>query len=52
MVYYRKAAEKGDKRAIQRLKGSASGPLPEQGPGLLRRDHDSGDGKKGDCIIM
>jgi uncharacterized protein len=53
-VYYKRAAEKGDKRASQRLRGNTSGPLPEQGgaPGVLRRDGDSGEGNKKDCIIM
>ena len=53
-IYYKRAAEKGDKRAIQRLRGNTHGPLPEQGgaPGVLRRDGDSGEGNKKDCIIM
>lgn len=52
-IYYKRAAEKGDRRAIQRLRGNTHGPLPEQGgaPGVLRRDGDPGDGKR-DCIIM
>lgn len=53
-IYYKRAAEKGDKRAIQRLRTNTHGPLPEQGgaPGVLRRDGDSGEGNKKDCIIM
>jgi hypothetical protein len=53
-IYYKRAAEKGDKRAIQRLRGHTHGPLPEQGgaPGVLRRDGDSGEGNKKDCVIM
>jgi len=53
-IYYKRAAEKGDKRAIQRLRANTHGPLPEEGgaPGVLRRDGDPGEGNKRDCIIM
>lgn len=54
--YYNQAAELGDKRAAQRLRGSQSQPMHQPGgPGsVLRREE--GDDIKGmrekDCIIM
>jgi hypothetical protein len=58
--YYKRAAELGDKRAAQRLKGSPNQPVHQPGgPGsVLRRGDGSGDGegnkggKDKDCIIM
>ncbi|KAI0077433.1 HCP-like protein [Panus rudis PR-1116 ss-1] len=60
--WYKKAADEGDKRAIQRLRSSTNAPLPAPGgPGsVLHRDANSssehsGGGKSGkdkDCIIM
>ncbi|KAA1477246.1 HCP-like protein [Dentipellis sp. KUC8613] len=62
LTYFKKAAELGDKRAAQRLKGPASGPVVQPGgPGSVvsRPDPDalssSGSGKGGkdkDCVIM
>lgn len=60
MSYYKRAAEKGDKRATQRLKNSQSGPMHQPGgPGsvLHRGQGDSDSGKNGkdkdkDCVIM
>ena len=56
--YYKSAADLGDKRAAQRLKGGAAPPTPG-GPGsVLQRDNDSSSGGGGkekkdkDCIIM
>jgi hypothetical protein len=51
--YYKRAADLGDRRAAQRLKGS---PLPG-GPGsVVHRDGDGyvgmGKGKDKDCVIM
>lgn len=43
ILYYKKAADLGDKRASQRLKGSANAPMPQPGgPGavLLREGPD------------
>ncbi|KAG6856822.1 hypothetical protein H0H87_000295 [Tephrocybe sp. NHM501043] len=59
LTWYKRAADKGDKRAAQRLKGGqAKQPLPG-GPGaVLRRGGPDGDGEKGaggkdkDCVIM
>ncbi len=58
MVYYKRAAEKGDKRAIQRLKNTQNGPVHQPGgPGsVLHRGHGDSDasknGKDKDCVIM
>lgn len=58
MSYYKRAAEKGDKRATQRLKNSQNGPMHQPGgPGsvLHRGEGDSDTGKAlkdKDCIIM
>ncbi|KAF5385019.1 hypothetical protein D9615_001021 [Tricholomella constricta] len=54
--WYKRAVEKGDKRAAQRLKGSLNQPLPG-GPGaVLRRGENESDtgkgGKDKDCVIM
>lgn len=56
ITWYKRAVEKGDKRAAQRLKGSMNQPLPG-GPGavLRRGDGESDAGKGGkdkDCVIM
>ena len=60
-MWYKRAAEQGDKRAMQRLKASTAAPIPQPGgPGsVLNRDGDvngdSANGKKDmdkDCIIM
>ncbi|KAF9011135.1 hypothetical protein BDQ17DRAFT_1345552 [Cyathus striatus] len=55
--YYKRAAEAGDKRAAQRLKGPQSQPMHQPGgPGaVLHRNSDDGSGKGGkdkDCVIM
>ncbi|KAG7099998.1 Chitin synthase regulator 2 [Marasmius oreades] len=56
--WYKRAAEQGDKRAIQRLKGSQTQAMRQPGgPGsVLHRDSsgDGGDGKNKDkdCVIM
>jgi len=58
--YYKKAADSGDKRAAQRLKGSQNQPIPQPGDpsSVLRRSGPDGDshggkGKDGkDCVIM
>lgn len=56
IVYYKRAAELGDKRAAQRLRGSLSQPMLQPGgPGaVLHRDEgdDPKDAKDKDCIIM
>jgi len=58
MSYYKRAAEKGDKRATQRLKNSQNGPMHQPGgPGsvLHRGEGDSDTGKTlkdKDCVIM
>lgn len=60
--FYKRAAEIGDKRAAQRLKGSANAPVHQPGgPGsVLHRDgpetmSNSSSGKNGkdkECVIM
>ncbi|KAH7927248.1 HCP-like protein [Leucogyrophana mollusca] len=55
--YYKKAADLGDKRAAQRLKGSPNAPMPHPGgPGsVINRDgSDLAGGKNAnkDCVIM
>ncbi|GLB43624.1 putative sel1-like repeats [Lyophyllum shimeji] len=56
--WYKRAAEKGDKRATQRLKGSTKQPLPGGANAVLRRgEGDAEAGKNGkdkdkDCVIM
>ncbi|KAH6917069.1 Sel1 domain-containing protein [Coprinopsis sp. MPI-PUGE-AT-0042] len=57
ITYYKKAAEQGDKRAIQRLKSSQNQPMHQPGgPNavLHRNEGDSGgkEGKDKDCVIM
>ncbi|EGO31286.1 protoplast regeneration and killer toxin resistance protein SKT5 [Serpula lacrymans var. lacrymans S7.9] len=57
LSYYKKAAELGDKRASQRLKGATNTPMPHPGgPGsVISRDvGDTMNGKHNnkDCIIM
>ena len=58
LAWYKKAAEQGDKRAAQRLKGSSQPVYQPGGPGsvLHRSEGDSasvGKGKDGkDCVIM
>jgi hypothetical protein len=60
MSYYKRAAEKGDRRATQRLKNSQNGPVHQPGgPGsvLHREQGDSELGKNGkdkdkECVIM
>ncbi|KAF8640763.1 hypothetical protein AX17_000413 [Amanita inopinata Kibby_2008] len=58
LVYYKRAAEHGDKRAAQRLKASTNQPMNHPGgPGsvLNRGEPDGGSGKTKDgkdCIIM
>ena len=53
MIYYKKAAEAGDKRATQRLKTTMHGSLPPGGdPTAIRRELDAGTKDKKDCIIM
>lgn len=56
IAYYKRAAELGDKRAVQRLRGSQSQPIHQPGgPGaVLHRDQgdDAKDGKDKDCIVM
>ena len=52
MTWYKRAADDGDKRAMQRLKGNQR----HGGPGdVLDRDREDSDGAKSngkDCIIM
>ena len=58
--YYKRAAEQGDKRAIQRLKGSTNQARRHPGgPGsVLRRGEGNGEsdsgkgGKDKECVIM
>lgn len=57
--WYKRAADKGDRRAAQRLKTNSSTPIVQPGgPGsVLRRGPDSEDsggkgGKDKDCVIM
>lgn len=56
--WYKRAAEKGDKRATQRLKANSNTPIIQSGgPGsVLRRGPDGDEAGKGgrekDCIIM
>lgn len=55
--YYKKAAEQGDKRAAQRLKGSQNQAMPQPGnPGAILHRNSDGDtsknGKDKDCVIM
>jgi uncharacterized protein len=64
MTYYKRAADLGDKRAIQRLKGAANQPikhpngpgavLHRQGPGGPDGHNAKGEGKDKDkdCVIM
>lgn len=66
IIYYKKAAEQGDKRASQRLKGSPNAPMPQPGGAgaVVSRDGPDGltsaigvngkgkDGKDKDCVIM
>lgn len=59
MSYYKKAAEQGDKRAIQRLKSSQTHPMHQPGGpnSVLGRGGDGPggggkDGKDKDCVIM
>jgi uncharacterized protein len=53
---YRKAAELGDKRAAQRLRGNVAGPVATNS--IVQRDQYGGDsgetgrGKDKDCVIM
>ena len=57
--WYKRAAEKGDRRATQRLKTNSNTPIIQPGgPGsVLRRNPDGEDstgkgGKDKDCVIM
>jgi len=56
MQWYQRAAEKGDKRAAQRLRSSQAGPLPPpDGRAGLVLDRDGMDPKEAkgkDCVIM
>lgn len=57
IVYYKKAADQGDKRAAQRLKSSQTHPVHQPGGAnavLLRGENEGGgkDGKDKDCVIM
>jgi len=59
LTWYKQASDKGDKRAMQRLKASSNKPVVQPGgPGavLMRGDEDGDEtgGKKSDkdCIIM
>jgi hypothetical protein len=62
IAFYKQAAELGDKRAIQRLKGSQNAPIMQPGgPGsILNRGDDENlsavnalkGGKDKDCMIM
>jgi TPR repeat protein len=59
IVWYKKAADLGDKRAMQRLKGGAPAPARSGAPGaIVARDSGNTDasagkgGKDKDCIIM
>ena len=52
--WYKRAADKGDKRSAQRLKGKLNQPLPG-GPGAVLRRGDEPDlkgGKDKDCVVM
>ncbi|KAG6883989.1 hypothetical protein C0992_007286 [Termitomyces sp. T32_za158] len=54
VTWYKRAADKGDKRAAQRLKGQLNQPLPG-GPGAVLRRGDGDQDAKGkdkDCVIM
>ena len=57
--WYKRAAEKGDRRATQRLKANSNTPIIQPGgPGSVLRRGPEGDdmngkgGKDKDCIIM
>jgi len=52
MTWYKRAAEGGDKRAIQRLKSATPGPLPGTPLGDRGPVDEAGAGNKKDCIIM
>jgi len=59
LIWYKRAAELGDKRATQRLRAPSQGPIHQPGGhgAVLRREDDrspnSKSGKDGkDCIIM
>jgi hypothetical protein len=59
IAYYKRAADLGDKRSAQRLKGSTNQPQHQPGgPGsVLRRGEGNGEGdgkgaKDKDCVIM
>jgi TPR repeat protein len=60
LVYYNKAAELGDKRAQQRLRGAPNQPLSHPGGkgAVLHRSSGEADGHGGkgpkdkDCVIM
>lgn len=60
IVWYKKAADQGDKRSQQRLKASTATPIPNPaGPGsVLSRDTAMSSelsgkgGKDKDCVIM
>jgi hypothetical protein len=52
---FKKAADLGDKRAAQRLRGNSTGPIAHDS--IVQRDQFSGDGstartKDKDCVIM
>jgi len=53
---FKKAADLGDKRAAQRLRGNSTGPIAHDS--IVQRDRFSGDGgdtvrtKDKDCVIM
>jgi uncharacterized protein len=50
---YKKAAELGDRRAAQRLRGDVAGPVAADS--IVQRDRDGGDmprSKDKDCVIM
>ena len=51
MHWYKRAAEAGDKRAIQRLKATSGGPLPGN---VIAREQvtTTGDVKDKNCVIM
>ncbi|KAG8679872.1 hypothetical protein FRC08_016684 [Ceratobasidium sp. 394] len=52
MQWYKRAAEAGDKRAIQRLKATAGGPLPGNVISREQATTAAASKDKKDCIIM
>ena len=52
MIWYKRAADKGDKRAMLRLKGPANQRHGGPGDVLNREDSDGAKSNGKECIIM